>query len=99
MKNLIFKLASFSVCSFSAGASLILMTSGCGTQTPSASAGEFAPGRRIFLTQCTRCHGVRPIQKYSAEEWREILDDMSGRAKLDAAQRAQLRAYVLASAR
>ena len=58
---------------------------------------ELAAGHRILVTQCTTCHGVQPLERYSAGEWRDILVEMSRRARLDAGQKAQLSAYVLAA--
>ena len=47
--------------------------------------------------KCTRCHSVQPIGKYSVARWRGIVDDMSARANLSAAQKAQLLAYIAAA--
>lgn len=82
-----------------AGGCLTVVIAGCGASTSpgGASPGDFAVGRRIFLTKCVTCHTRRRIENYSREEWPEILDDMSHRAKLNAMEKAQLRAYVLAS--
>ena len=62
-----------------------------------ASANDLASGRRIYTTQCVACHSMQPIEKHSLGEWREILNDMSARSKLDAAQKAQLSAYITAA--
>jgi mono/diheme cytochrome c family protein len=58
---------------------------------------DLAVGRRIYATQCTACHSLEPVENYPSDKWREIVGTMAGRAKLDAAQRAQLLAYLLAA--
>ena len=87
---------------------LTLVVTGCETAQQSAppiatllgakaSAGDLAAGREIFVMKCTRCHSVQPIGKYSVARWRGIVDDMSARANLSAAQKAQLLAYIAAA--
>ena len=67
----------------------------------SASGGKstatLAVGREIFAGRCTSCHTADPIGKYSIAKWREIVADMSHRAKLDASQEAALLAYITAA--
>lgn len=56
-----------------------------------------AQGRAIYLSNCTKCHGVKPVFGNPVDEWKsDILPTMCGKAKLDAAQRAAVEAYVLA---
>lgn len=61
------------------------------------SPGDLAQGREIFATECTACHRMQPVGRFSAEEWSGIVADMSPRAKLTGRQRAQLLAYVTAA--
>jgi cytochrome c5 len=58
---------------------------------------ELQAGRRIYTTQCTACHAARSIPGYSQAEWPGILDDMTRRARLDAVQGGQVRAFVRTS--
>ena len=58
------------------------------------SAATLAVGREIFAGRCTTCHSADPIGKYSVAKWREIVGNMSHRAKLDASQEASLLAYI-----
>ena len=54
-------------------------------------------GRRVYLMDCARCHGVEPISRYSESRWREILPRMGKESKLDAQQQAAVNAYVMAA--
>lgn len=54
-------------------------------------------GRRTYVTACTACHNADPVTKYSADEWREIVSRMGGRAKLDAARQSALLSYLVAA--
>lgn len=52
-------------------------------------------GRGIYLDQCIKCHTVEPVDGYTLRDWDRILPDMAKETKLDPAQTADLRAYVL----
>ncbi len=52
-------------------------------------------GRDVYLTDCSRCHSIEPIGRYSARRWRDILPRMSEESKLDESRTAALEAYVL----
>lgn len=52
-------------------------------------------GRRVLTVRCTACHSLEPIAKFSAKEWREIVDKMAERANLDAREREQVRSYLV----
>ena len=67
------------------------------TASGGKSAVTLAVGRELFAGRCTTCHSADPIGKYSVAKWREIVGDMSHRAKLDASQLAALLAYITAA--
>ena len=54
-------------------------------------------GRRVYLSDCARCHSVEPISRYSRSRWREILPRMGKESKLSAEEQAALNAYVMAA--
>lgn len=54
-------------------------------------------GRNVYLSDCTRCHAVEPIDRYSTAHWRAIIKRMRSRSKLDDSQTAALEAYVYAA--
>ena len=51
-------------------------------------------GRVIYLSKCIKCHGVRSVQKYSAERWEGILAKMSVKAKLSESEEEDVGAYI-----
>ena len=51
-------------------------------------------GRRVYLTDCVRCHGVEPISRYTAERWHEILPRMAAESYLDDQRTTDVEAYV-----
>ncbi len=54
-------------------------------------------GREVYLSDCTRCHSVEPINRYSIDRWRTIIERMGPQSKLDKSRTAALEAYVLAA--
>jgi cytochrome c5 len=65
---------------------------------PGVAAETLSKGRRVFAGPCTACHHADPVGRYSLSEWQAIIDDdMAQRAKLDAASKAALIAYIAAA--
>lgn len=56
-------------------------------------------GRDIYLTGCASCHAVEPIDRYAHQEWLDIIPDMAEETRLDPAETADVRAYILAARR
>lgn len=56
-------------------------------------------GRRIYLTDCARCHAPEPIGKYSIAEWHEIMPPMIELTKLDAQAAHDVNLYVMTARR
>ena len=54
-------------------------------------------GSEVYLADCTRCHSVEPINRYSIERWRAIIERMGPESKLDESRTAALEAYILAA--
>ena len=54
-------------------------------------------GREVYLADCTRCHSVEPISRYSKNHWHTIIKRMGPLSKLDESRTAALQAYVLAA--
>ncbi len=54
-------------------------------------------GRELYVTQCIRCHTVEPVNRYSLEEWAEILPEMAKETKLTRADMQALRSYIHAA--
>jgi hypothetical protein len=82
-------------------ASLILV--GCETANYAPAVGSTSRdfshlerGRALFVHRCIECHTLPPLWKYSREDWPKIVNDMSHRASLNAAEREAVIAYILA---
>ena len=56
-----------------------------------------ATGREVYLRDCSRCHSIEPINRYSPDRWRDIILRMGPESKLDESRTAALRAYVFAA--
>ncbi len=54
-------------------------------------------GREVYISDCTRCHSVEPIDRYTVDRWRTIIERMGPQSKLDKSRTAALEAYVLAA--
>jgi cytochrome c553 len=54
-------------------------------------------GYTIFSTKCTRCHGQKPIHKWTYQELRPVLGSMVQKAKLNTEEIGQISAYVHAN--
>ena len=86
---------------------LTLAAAGCdGTRIPAAATlatdpGEVAAldqGRTLYLSRCSGCHAlIQPAAK-SPREWPGEVALMAKRAKIDAAQRAAITAYLVRAA-
>ena len=57
------------------------------------------PGMVLYVNRCGRCHALKPVSKFTKEEWTNILQSMIPKAKLDASEARQLKDYVMAYAK
>jgi mono/diheme cytochrome c family protein len=55
---------------------------------------EVAVGKETFKAKCGRCHELKPAEMYTAAKWVKIIDWMAPKAKLDAAEKENVLAYV-----
>lgn len=67
------------------------------TGTNVVSLAALKRGREVYLSDCTRCHSVEPINRYSKDRWRTILERMGPQSKLDESRTDALEAYVFAA--
>lgn len=56
-------------------------------------------GREVYLRDCTRCHSVEPISRYSQDRWHAIIERMAVQSQLGESRTAALKAYVFAAHR
>jgi mono/diheme cytochrome c family protein len=63
-----------------------------------ANVPEYEIGRAIYVTRCAKCHGVKPVNAYAAQDWASrIMPKMARKAKLTPEERETVLAYVLAA--
>ena len=60
---------------------------------PKPSADVLA-GEIVVNEKCGRCHGLKKVDDFTAEEWEPIMHSMAKKARLDSLQKAQAMAYV-----
>lgn len=51
-------------------------------------------GRRIYITDCIKCHSPEPVARYTRVEWDEILPRMAEESKLPPKKIADIAAYI-----
>ncbi len=54
-------------------------------------------GRQVYVSDCSRCHSLEPIARYSVKRWRTILPRMTRQTRLNAEQTKAVEAYVMAA--
>lgn len=62
---------------------------------PETTAQTLSNGHELYIGTCTDCHRKKNIFAYSESKWKEIIDDMAPRSKLNAQQTDDLYKYVL----
>jgi hypothetical protein len=62
---------------------------------PETTAQNLTNGHELYIGTCTDCHRKKNIFAYSESRWKEIVDDMAPRSKLNAQQTDDLYKYVL----
>jgi hypothetical protein len=81
---------------------LILGLGGCFSglpgQTVSHEEKEIRQGRRSFLRECGRCHGLIYPQERNSEEWQKILARKKKKVSLTADQFDLLKKFVFSNA-
>ncbi len=66
---------------------------------PPVDTAALTRGRQIYLNQCVACHSPEPIDRYTLDEWQEIMPDMIEESRLDEAEASDVNAYVFAARR
>lgn len=73
---------------------LVLALAGAGVPTKAADISSDAPGRKLYVGKCARCHKLYDPAKYSDEQWQVWMDKMSRKAKLQPDQKELISHYV-----
>ena len=58
-----------------------------------------APGQIVYTTRCNRCHGLKIVENYTAQQWENILKIMVPKAGLNESESKQVTAYVMEHAK
>lgn len=64
-----------------------------------ASAETIAQGKDLYENRCGKCHKLFAPTDYAVKQWPEILNSMQSKAKITDEQKAQIYAYLSASAK
>lgn len=64
-------------------------------EKPSFPTTEIAEGSTLYQENCGKCHKLKTVTSYSAEEWQKIVPRMAKKAKIDASAESKVLAYVL----
>ncbi len=85
-----------------------LVVGGCGVGPPIATASDASRahlqladlehGRTLMLAKCGSCHQAPMPAGHPADEWPRELDQMAGRAHLDATERRLIEQYLVTMA-
>lgn len=60
---------------------------------------QMQEGKTIWQGSCDKCHKLYEPESHSIDKWERVLPRMTKRAKLDDAQGAKVRAYLIANAK
>jgi mono/diheme cytochrome c family protein len=62
---------------------------------PGITQADLDEGQKIFTGECRKCHGEKKIATRDETKWKEIMDRMAPKAKLDDKQKEKVLRYVL----
>jgi hypothetical protein len=60
----------------------------------SADLEQLRRGRTLYVTNCTKCHTVEPINRYSMRRWHRTMIDMTEESKMTETQEKDVMAYI-----
>ena len=60
----------------------------------SEAAAPYAAGKTLYESKCIKCHGLKPVNDFSKEQWDKILPAMMDKAKLTSEEKVQVNDYV-----
>jgi len=66
-------------------------------QNRNVSLSTLEVGRQVYLVDCSRCHSIEPIARYSKDRWNRILPRMIKESKLNGERGNALTAYVFSA--
>jgi cytochrome c2 len=66
------------------------------TKMPETTMADLKTGHDIFYNQCTACHKAKNVTGYPEDRLHNVVDKMSGKAKLSDTEKAAVWKYALA---
>ncbi len=75
---------------------VIILLSACSSSSNNSSAGttKFPEGKDLYLAKCTACHRAYERELYNNAQWKKLLDDMGGKAKLSSEEKITILNYL-----
>jgi hypothetical protein len=72
---------------------LFINCSGSGNDTNNQLT-KFPEGRELYLSKCTSCHRAYEREKFTAEKWKAVLEEMTVKAKLNDEEKTLILNYL-----
>src|SRR5688572_9229915 len=60
---------------------------------------ETNAGKTVYTTRCGSCHTLKPVDKYTAAQWENILKSMIPKAKLSEHEATDVSDYIMKHAK
>ncbi|MFZ4454681.1 MAG: hypothetical protein ACOYOT_00520 [Bacteroidales bacterium] len=70
-----------------------------GDETPAASFEELKSGRNLYINNCASCHALHQPERYDTAQWRQWMDKMAVKAKINLQDKALIMKYVTKGAK
>lgn len=77
----------------------IVISNKTNTETKITNPEVASAGQTVYSNRCGRCHGLKKTEKYTAQQWENILKSMIPKAKLNDDEAREVTAYVLEHAK
>jgi hypothetical protein len=83
---------------YECGSALYMPTSS-DAQRVGAPLSTVMQGRTLYVKNCASCHNLYPPQSYTASEWRDNVNNMQKRAKINDAEKETILKYLSTKSR
>lgn len=64
---------------------------------PTVNTSDMEHARSLYVNRCGSCHALNDPQNYNVPEWRQWMQRMAPKARLDAEQQQAVLGYILAA--
>ena len=66
-----------------------------GQETATASLTELQAGRKIYVHKCGGCHSLYLPEKYTKQEWQQLVSEMAPKVAMDSIEKSQVLKYLI----